>query len=105
VFDVSADGTLSNGRMFFDGVGTGVIEEGIPDGMKCDERGNIYVTGPAGVWVISPDAELLGVIEVPENVGNVNWGDDDWRSLFIPASTSVYRVRMKVAGNKLGYMR
>ena len=53
VFDVNADGTLANGRMFFEGVGTGVIEEGIPDGMKCDERGNIWVTGPGGVWVIS----------------------------------------------------
>ncbi len=54
VFDVAADGSLSNGRMFFDGVGSGVIEEGIPDGMKCDERGNIWVTGPRGVWVICP---------------------------------------------------
>ena len=65
--------------------------------MKLDERGNVYVTGPNGVWVFAPDGEHLGVIEVPENVGNVNWGDDDWRTLYIPASTSVYRVRMKVA--------
>ena len=63
VFDVDADGTLSNGRMFFEGVGTGVIEEGIPDGMKCDERGNIWVTGPEGVWVISPEGEHLGTID------------------------------------------
>ena len=61
VFDVAADGTLSNGRMFFDGIGSGVIEEGIPDGMKCDERGNIWVTGPSGVWVICPAGEHLGV--------------------------------------------
>ena len=54
VYDVNADGTLANCRMFFEGVGTGVIEEGIPDGMKCDERGNIWVTGPKGIWVISP---------------------------------------------------
>ena len=53
VYDVNADGSLSNGRMFFEGVGTGVIEDGIPDGMKCDERGNIWVTGPGGIWVIS----------------------------------------------------
>ena len=53
VFDANDDGTVSNGRMFFEGIGTGVIEEGIPDGMKCDERGNIWVTGPQGVWVIS----------------------------------------------------
>ena len=60
VFDVNADGTLANGRMFFEGVGTGVIEEGIPDGMKVDERGNVWVTGPQGVWVISPAGEHLG---------------------------------------------
>ena len=60
---------------------------------------------PAGVWVFSPDGEHLGVIGVPENVGNMNWGDDDWQSLYVCASTSVYRVRMKVGGNKLGYMR
>ena len=47
--------------MFFEGIGTGVIEEGIPDGMKCDERGNIWVTGPQGVWVISARGELLGI--------------------------------------------
>ena len=55
VYDVGADGSLSNGRLFFEGIGSGVIEEGIPDGMKCDEQGNIWVTGPGGVWVISPD--------------------------------------------------
>src|SRR3954447_7261693 len=65
VFDRQADGTIGNGRMFFDNIGSGVIEEGIPDGMKVDERGNVYVTGPGGVWVISPKAELLGWIEVP----------------------------------------
>jgi gluconolactonase len=105
VFDVGSDHTLSNGRVFADGIGTGDLASGeLVDGMKLDERGDVYVTGPKGVWVFAPDGELLGVIQVPENVGNLNWGDDDWRSLYIPASTSVYRVRMKVAGNKLGYM-
>ena len=105
VFDVQQDGTIANGRMFFDNIGSGVIEEGIPDGMKCDERGNIYVTGPAGVWVISPEGEHLGVIEVPENVGNVNWGGDDWTELYMPSTTSLYRIGMKVAGNRLSYMK
>src|SRR5947207_1505931 len=104
VFDRQADGTIANGRMFFDKIGSGVIEEGIPDGMKCDERGNVYVTGPGGVWVISPKAEHLGVIEVPENVGNLNWGGDDWNELYLPRSTSLYRLRMNVSGNRLGYM-
>jgi gluconolactonase len=105
VFDVQSDGTIANGRMFFENIGSGVIEEGIADGMKCDERGNIYVTGPSGVWVITPEAEHLGVIEVPENVGNLNWGGDDWTQLFMPSTTSLYRIRMKVAGNRLSYMR
>jgi gluconolactonase len=104
VFDRLADGTIGNGRMFFDNIGSGVIEEGIPDGMKCDEHGNVYVTGPGGVWVIGPDAELLGIIEVPENVGNLNWGGDDWSDLYMPSSTSLYRISMKVSGNRLSYM-
>jgi len=104
VFDRKPDGTIWNGRMFFENIGSGVIEEGIPDGMKCDEHGNIYVTGPAGVWVISPDAELLGVIAVPENVGNLNWGGNAWSDLYMPSTTSLYRISMKVSGNRLSYM-
>ena len=96
VYDVGADNTLSNGRLFFDNIGSGVIEEGIPDGMKCDEEGNIWVTGPGGVWVISADGEHLGTVKVPENAGNLTWGGADWRTLFIPSSTSLYAVKTKV---------
>jgi gluconolactonase len=80
-----------------------VIEEGIPDGMKCDERGNIWVTGPGGVWVISPAGEHLGVVGVPENVGNLAWGGSDWKMLYMPSSTSLYRVPTKVASAPLPY--
>jgi gluconolactonase len=104
VFDVAADGSLSDGRMFFEGIGTGVIEEGIPDGMKCDERGNIWVTGPKGVWVISPEGEHLGTVLVPENVGNQAWGGPDWHTLFIPSSTSVYTIRTTVGPRREPYM-
>ena len=104
VFDRLADGTIGPGRTFFENIGSGVIEEGIPDGMKCDEHGNVYVTGPGGVWVISPEAELLGIIEIPENVGNLNWGGDDWSDLYMPSTTSLYRISMKVSGNRLSYM-
>ena len=93
VYDADADGTISNGRMFFEGVGSGVIEEGIPDGMKCDERGNIWVTGPGGIWVISAAGEHLGTILVPENTGNLTWGGEDWHTLYIPSSTSLYTIR------------
>ncbi len=106
VFEVGADHALSNGRVFAEGIGDGDLAKGgLVDGMKLDERGNVYVTGPDGVWIFSADGAHLGVIEVPEPVGNVNWGGDDWRTLFIPASASVYSVRMNVGGNRLGYMR
>jgi gluconolactonase len=105
VFDVGPNHALSNNQVFAANIGDGDLAKGgLVDGMKADEQGNIYVTGPDGVWVIGTDGEHLGTIEVPESVGNINWGDDDWRSMYIPASTSVYRVRMKVAGNRLGYM-
>jgi gluconolactonase len=104
VFDVGQDHRLSSGRVFAENIGDGDLAKGVVDGMKADERGDVYVTGPEGIWVFAPDGEHLGTIKVPEPTGNLNWGDDDWRSLYIPSSTSVYRVRMKVAGNRLGYM-
>jgi gluconolactonase len=103
VWDVADDGSLSGGRMFFEGIGTGVVEEGIPDGMKCDELGNIWVSGPGGVWVISPAGERLGMIEVPENVGNLTFGGDRWRSLFVAASTSLYVIDTAVGSTPLPY--
>jgi len=104
VYDVGSDGSLSNGRMFFEGVGTGDLEHGIPDGMKCDEEGNIWVTGPGGVWVISAGGEHLGTIKVPENTGNLTWGGPDWNWLFVPSSTSLYRVKTKVGPRGEPYM-
>lgn len=105
VFDVAPDFGLSNGAVFADGIGEGIIGEGVVDGMKIDERGNIYVTGPKGVWVFDPQGNHIGLIEIPEEVGNLNWGGEDWRTLFIAASSSIYRVRLNVGGNRLGYMR
>ena len=104
VYDVGSDGTLSNGRMFFEGIGSGVIEEGIPDGMKCDKQGNIWVTGPAGVWVISAGGEHLGTVKIPENVGNLTWGGPDWHTLFVPSSTSLYAFETKVGPRREPYM-
>ncbi len=106
LFDVRDDGTLANGRLFAEGIGTGDLAGGeLVDGMKLDERGNVWVTGPQGVWVFAPDGTHLGVVEVPENVGNINWGGPDWSWLFIPASSSMYRLQCKVPGNRLPYMR
>lgn len=103
-FDVAADGSLSAGRVFASHIGTGDYDEGVVDGMKCDEHGNVYVTGPRGIWVIAPDGRHLGVIRLPEVAGNLNWGGRDWRELFCTCSTSVYRVPMLVRGNAVAYM-
>jgi gluconolactonase len=106
VFDVQPDGSIANGRVLADGIGTASLEIGdLVDGMKLDERGNIWVTGPGGVLVFSPEGEHIGTIEVPEPVGNLNWGGPDWNWLFIPATSSVYRIECKVSGNRLSYMR
>ncbi len=106
VFDVAGDGTIANSRVLADGIGSGSLEIGdLVDGMKLDERGNVWVTGPGGVCVFDAQGEHIGTVEVPENVGNINWGGPDWNQLFIPATTSVYRIQCKVSGNRLPYMR
>lgn len=102
-YERGEDWRLSGARVVAD-VGNDVAV-GAVDGMKLDEHGHVYVTGPGGVWILTPDGERIGLIEVPEVVGNLNWGDEDWRTLYIAASSSVYRLRMGVAGNRLGYMR
>ena len=104
LFDVGADGALSNGRMFAENIGDGVLENGVVDGMKCDEQGNVYVTGPRGFWVFGADGEHLGVIGMPEHSANLNWGGTGWNELYCTCSTSVYRIALKVAGNRLSYM-
>jgi gluconolactonase len=106
VFDVQPDGTIANSRVLAENIGSGDLNIGdLVDGMKLDERGNVWVTGPGGVCIFDPQGEHIGTVEVPENVGNLNWGGPDWNWLFIPASTSVYRIECKVSGNRLHYMR
>ena len=95
VFDVRADGTLSGGGLWAETVGEG---PGAPDGMKIDSAANVYCCGPGGIHVFTPDAVCLGVIRVPEHTANFAWGDADYRSLYITASTSVYRIRVRVPG-------
>ncbi|MEQ9638521.1 MAG: SMP-30/gluconolactonase/LRE family protein [Alphaproteobacteria bacterium] len=95
VFDVAADGTVGNSRVWCETTGDG---DGAPDGMKIDSAGNLFTTGPGGIHVFDADATCLGVILTPERTANFCWGDDDMMSLFITASTSLYRVRVKVPG-------
>jgi gluconolactonase len=94
-YDVKPDGTVANGKVFYDA--TSAPGDGGPDGIKVDEKGNLYGAGPAGVWVFSPDGKHLGTFHIPERVANLNWGDDG-RMLYITASSSLYRVRLKTPG-------
>ena len=86
---------LANKRVFFDL--TGVQGEGGADGMKVDLAGNVYATGPGGVWVIAPDGTHLGTIRPPEALTNVGWGDDG-RTLYITGRTALYRIRSSARG-------
>ncbi len=96
VYDVTADGGITNGRIF--GEEPGGKGEGVPDGMKVDTDGNLFVTGPRGIWIWSADGKHLGTIVMPEQPANLAWGDKDDRTLYITATTSVYRLRMKTPG-------
>jgi len=95
VFDVTVDGSVSNSRVWAEVTGD---REGAPDGMKIDSEGNLCTTGPGGIHYFSPNATSLGVIYVPEGVANFVWGEDDLRSMFVTASTSLYRVRVMMPG-------
>jgi gluconolactonase len=92
VFDVQADGSLANRRMFQENVGTGVERQANVDGMECDELGNVWVTGPGGIWVINPVGEHLGVVETTEVAGSLAWGGEDMRSLFLMTTTTAWVV-------------
>ena len=103
VFDVAADGSLSNARIFASGIRSS-LEEGVPDGMKCDQRGNVWVTAPGGVWVYAPSGDLIGKVRAPERVANLAWGGPDFRTLFLTATHSVYRIETKVGPRREPYM-
>ena len=96
VFDVAPDGTLSNGRVF--GKEPGGKGEGVPDGIKVDKSGNLFVTGPKGIWVWDANGNHLGTIVMPEQPANLTWGGKDYRTLYITATTSVYRLATKTHG-------
>jgi gluconolactonase len=96
VFDVRSDGTLENGRVFGETTGDA---PGMPDGMKLDRDGHVYCTGPGGIHVFARDGRCLGVILTPERPTNMAWGDDDLRTLYITAQTSIYRARLSTPGH------
>jgi gluconolactonase len=95
-YTVKADGTLTDATVFFDA--SSDQRSGAPDGMKVDQRGNVYSAGPGGVWIFSPEGKHLGTLDIPERVGNVAWGGADHKTLYVAASSSIYRIPLKVAG-------
>ena len=94
------DGTLSDGVVFFDM--TSAAGEDALDGVKVDVRGNLYVSGPGGLWILSPEGKHLGTIVGPEHPHNLAWGDEDGRTLYLTAQTGLYRIRLKVPGVRPG---
>jgi gluconolactonase len=108
-YDVKNDGTIANGKVFFDV--TKETEDGLPDGLKIDKKGNIYGSGPGGIWVFSPEGKHLGTIKPPETPANCAWGkyttgddngkmsaDEDGDTLYMTARTGVYRIKLSTAG-------
>jgi len=104
VFDVETNGKLTNGRIFAAGIRDS-LKAGVPDGMKCDAQGHIWVTAPGGLWVYAPTGRLIGKVAIPELAANLHWGGEDWRTLYVCASTSVYAVPVKVGPRNEPFMR
>jgi gluconolactonase len=94
-YEVQPDGTLKNGKLFFDFTNA-PGEDGL-DGIKVDQKGNLYVSGPGGLWVISPEGKHLGTIITPRHVHNMAWGDDG-RTLYLCARSALYRMRLNIPG-------
>jgi len=95
-YEAKSDGTLSNGKVFFDI--TGAPGEDAIDGIKVDRQGNLYVSGPGGLWVISPAGRHLGTIKAPNHIHNFAWGDEDGESLYLCARSGLYRMRLGIPG-------
>jgi gluconolactonase len=94
-FDVAPDGSISHGRILAE---LKSARQGVPDGMKVDRKGNLYVTGPGGVWVFDKRGKHLGTILMAELPANCGWGDADYRTLYLTARTGLYRIRLKIPG-------
>lgn len=95
-YEVNADSTLQNGELFFDF--TDFKGEDAIDGIKVDANGNLYVSAPGGLQILSKDGKHLGTIVVPRHVHNMAWGDDDGKTLYLCARSGLYRMRLNIAG-------
>ena len=95
-YPVNGDGTLGKGELFFDM--TSAPGDDAIDGLKVDQRGNVYVSGPGGLWILDANGKHLGTLRGPEHPHNMAWGDADGRTLYLAAQTGIYRLRLNVAG-------
>lgn len=95
-YEVQPDGTLKNGKLFFD-FSSAEGEDGL-DGIKVDQKGNLYVSAPGGLWVISPEGKHLGTIITPRHAHNFHWGDADGKTLYLCARSGLFRVKLNIAG-------
>jgi gluconolactonase len=95
-FDVQPDGTLQNGNVFYDFNFTEGDEA--LDGIKVDKNGNLFVSAPGGVWILTPAGKLLGKIVTPERPANMAWGDEDGKTLYMTAHSSLYKIRVNTGG-------
>jgi gluconolactonase len=95
-YEVNADGTLKNGKVFYDFSFT--EDDEALDGMKVDKEGNLFVSAPGGLWILSAEGKLLGKIVTPERPANMAWGDEDGKTLYLTAHTSLYKIRVNTGG-------
>lgn len=95
-YEVNTDGTLKNGKVFYDFSFT--EDDEALDGMKVDKEGNLFVSAPGGIWVLSAEGKLLGKIVTPERPANMAWGDEDGKTLYMTAHTSLYKIRVNTGG-------
>ncbi|HEX3376205.1 MAG TPA: SMP-30/gluconolactonase/LRE family protein, partial [Candidatus Acidoferrales bacterium] len=95
-YDVQADDTIANPKLLIDMSSS--KENGVPDGIKVDQKGNIYGAGPGGIWVLTSEGKHLGTIRPLENPANLAWGDEDGKTLYFTAVTGLYRLRMNIPG-------
>jgi gluconolactonase len=115
-FDIRPDGSLGPGRIFAADIKGDPSEVARHDpmasrvgshidGLKCDEHGNVWTTGPFGIWVFSPDGAHLGVVEIPEPTRNLHWGGQEWRTVYVGTLGGLYRFEAQVAGRLEPFMR